>query len=136
MKLILKENPNKELTVTIEYPEENKQLQRIVNKLEAEDFFLVGNDNGRNYKVFVPEIYYIESVDKRTFIYTRDRVFRTEKRLHQLEKELGKYDFIKVNRNCLLNINELLHLEALGNSRLDVNSNYIIDCNSGIVCLF
>ena len=96
MKLILKENPNKELTVTIEYPEENKQLQRIVNKLEAEDFFLVGNDNGRNYKVFVPEIYYIESVDKRTFIYTRDRVFRTEKRLHQLEKELGKYDFIKV----------------------------------------
>ena len=32
----------------------------------------------------MPEIFYIESVDKRTFIYTKDMVFRSEKRLYQL----------------------------------------------------
>ena len=85
MKLILKENPNVELTVTIEYPKKRSQLSRIIQKLKSEEKALVGSENGRDYKVFMPDIFYIESVDKRTFIYTRDMVFRSEKRLYQLE---------------------------------------------------
>ncbi len=119
MKLILKENPNVELTVTIEYPKQSSQLNRIIQKLKSEEKALVGSENGRDYKVFMPDIFYIESVDKRTFIYTRDMVFRSEKRLYQLENELKEYDFVKVSRNCLVNINELIHIKALANSRLE-----------------
>lgn len=119
MKLILKENPDAELTVTVEYPEQNSQVNRIVNKLKAEEQFLLGSENGRSYKVLIPEIYYIESVDKHTFIYTKDMVFRSEKRLYQLEKELKKYDFVKVSRTCLMNLDELVHIATLPNSRLE-----------------
>ena len=119
MKLIRKENPNVELTVTIEYPKQSSQLNRIIQKLKSEEKALVGSENGRDYKVFMPDIFYIESVDKRTFIYTRDMVFRSEKRLYQLENELKEYDFVKVSRNCLVNINELIHIKALANSRLE-----------------
>ena len=119
MKLIFKENPDKELTVTIEYPKQSSQLTRIIQKLKSEEKALVGSENGRDYKVFMPDIFYIESVDKRTFIYTRDMVFRSEKRLYQLENELKEYDFVKVSRNCLVNINELIHIKALANSRLE-----------------
>ena len=121
MKLIVKENREKELTVTVEYPEQNNQVLRIINKMKSEGKFLIGNENGRSYKVLIPEIYYIESIDKRTFVYTKDAVFRTDKRLYQLEKELKEYSFVKVNRNCLLNAGELTHLEALANSRLEAN---------------
>ena len=86
MKLILKENPDVELTVTVEYPERNSQVSRIIQKLKAEEQFLIGSESGRNYRVLMPEIFYIESVDKRTFVYTKDMVFRTEKRLYQLER--------------------------------------------------
>ena len=69
------------------------------------------------------KIYYdnkdIESVDKRTFIYTKGMVFRSEKRLYQLENELKEYDFVKMSRTCLVNINELVHIKALANSRLE-----------------
>lgn len=119
VKMIFKEEPDKELTVTVEYPQKNSQVMRIINKLKSEEKFLVGSENGRNYKVLIPEIYYIESVDKRTFVYTKDMVFRIDKRLYQLEKELKEYDFVKVSRNCLLNINELVHIETLANSRLE-----------------
>ena len=91
MKLILKENPNVELTVTIEYPKQSSQLNRIIQKLKSEEKALVGSENGRDYKVFMPDIFYIESVDKCTFIYTRDMVFRSEKRLYQLENELKEF---------------------------------------------
>lgn len=119
MRLILKENRDEELTVTVEYPRQSNQLSRIIQKLRAEEHFLLGSENGRNYKVLIPDIFYIESVDKRTFIYTKNMVYRTEKRLYQLEHELKEYDFVKVNRNCLVNINELVHIRALSNSRLE-----------------
>ena len=118
MNIILKEDPSKELTVTVEYPEQSNQVLRIIHKLKAEEKSLIGSENGRSYKVLIPEIYYIECVDKRTFIYTKDAVFKTEKRLYQLEKELKEYNFVKVSRNCLLNIHELVHIQTLANSRL------------------
>lgn len=119
MKLILKENSNVELTVTVEYPEKSSQLSRIIQKLKSEDQFLIGSENGRDYKVLMSDIFYIESVDKRTFVYTKDMVFRSEKRLYQLENELKECDFVKISRNCLVNINELVHIRALANSRLE-----------------
>ena len=67
----------------------------------------------------VPAIFYIESVDKRTFIYTKEKVYRSDKRLYQLENELKEYDFAKVSRTCLVNINELVHIKTLSNSRLE-----------------
>lgn len=119
MKLILKENPDQELTVTVEYPRKSSQVTRIVQRIRAEETFLVGNENGRYYKVMVPEILYVESVDKRSFVYTREMVFKSEKRLYQLEEDLKEYDFVKVSRTCLVNMNELEHVKALANSRLE-----------------
>lgn len=119
MKLILKENPDVELTVTVEYPKQSSQAARIIQKLRTEEQFLVGSENGRSYRVLVPDIFYIESVDKRTFIYTREMVFESEKRLYQLENELREYDFVKVSRTCLMNVNELVHIRTLSNSRLE-----------------
>lgn len=119
MKLRLKENPNVELTVTVEYPEPSSQLTRIIQKLKSEEQFLIGSENGRNYKVMAPDIFYVESVDKRTFIYTKEMVFRSEKRLYQLEDVLKAYEFVKVSRTCLVNMNELVHIKALPNSRLE-----------------
>ena len=60
MKLILKENPDVELTVTVEYPKQSSQVSRILQKLRTEEQFLIGSENGRNYKVLVPDIFYIE----------------------------------------------------------------------------
>ncbi len=62
MKLILKENPDVELTVTVEYPERNIQVSRIIQKLKAQEQFLIGSENGRNYRVLMSDIFYIEKV--------------------------------------------------------------------------
>lgn len=48
MKLILKENPDVELTVTVEYPKQSSQAARIIQKLRTEERFLVGSENGRS----------------------------------------------------------------------------------------
>lgn len=67
----------------------------------------------------VPEILYVESVDKRSFVYTKEMVYKSEKRLYQLEEDLREYDFVKASRTCLVNMNELECIKALANSRLE-----------------
>ena len=90
MKLLLKENIEKELTITIEYPKYDEQAARIIHAIKAEEASLIGEENGLSYKVNIPDIYYIESIDKHTFIYTKSNIYRSTKRLLQLEAELKK----------------------------------------------
>lgn len=129
MELLLKENAQKELTITIEYPKYDDRVSRIVNAVKAEERCLNGEENGRCYKIPIAEIFYIESIEKRTFIYTQNNIYKVTKRLLQLEKELKKYSFIRVSKNCLLNVNALECVKALANSRLEaglVNGEKII----------
>ena len=129
MELLLKENAQKELTVTIEYPRYDGRVSRIVNAVKAEESCLSGEEDGRHYKIAVAEIFYIESIEKRTFIYTRNNIYKVTKRLLQLEKELERYSFIRVSKNCLLNVNALECVKTLANSRVEaelVNGEKII----------
>ena len=119
MELLLKENAQKELTVTIEYSQYDGRVSRIVNAVKAEERCLNGEENGRCYKIPIAEIFFIESIEKRTFIYTQNNIYKVTKRLLQLEKELKKYSFIRVSKNCLLNVNALECVKALANSRLE-----------------
>ncbi len=119
MKLILKEIPEKELTVTIEYPKKDEKVRRLIHKVKDLEYALMGTDNGRDFRILVEDIYYLESVDKKVFIYTKDSVYRSEKRLYQLEAELKSFKFVKVNKCCLLNIMVLNNLKTLMNSRLE-----------------
>ncbi len=121
MKLLLKKNIGKELTITIEYPKCDEQVTRIINAIKAEEASVLGEENGRSYKVNIPDIYYIESIDKHTFIYTKNNIYRSTQRLLQLEAELRKYAFIRVNKKCILNINVLVCLKTLVNSKLEAN---------------
>ncbi len=50
MKLILKENPDAELTVTVEYPNQNSQVSRIIQKMKTEERFLIGSEKAEAVK--------------------------------------------------------------------------------------
>lgn len=41
MKLILKENPDVELTVTVEYPRQSSQVSRIIQKMRTDEQILI-----------------------------------------------------------------------------------------------
>lgn len=55
--------------------------------------------------VSVSEIYYFETVDNRTFLYTAKDVFEVNMRLYELEEILDGRDFFRISRTQLMNIN-------------------------------
>ncbi len=120
MKLHLKKVPElTELNIFIYYAKEDEVLNSLINKINAFNYTLHAYDDDMQYQIPIEEVYYIESVDRKTFLYCKDKVLRTNYKLQQLLYEIEPYDFVQINRTCLLNINVLESIKVLFNSRLE-----------------
>ena len=63
------------------------------------------------------QIYYIESVDKRTFVYTRDDCFECRDRLYELEEKLGMYH-VRVSKSMIVNLRKIRNVSAEPGGRM------------------
>lgn len=95
---------SKEETANFKVHEVTKSLQNVLSILQNEKLFLVGEENGAHYKVPYSNVFYIEVVDKKSFIYTQDKVYQSAEKLYQLEEKLLPHKFIRIGKSMLLNI--------------------------------
>jgi DNA-binding LytR/AlgR family response regulator len=109
-----------EIEVEIRFAELDAEVVKLIERIEHIESFIYGTDSGRQYKIRTSDIYYAESVDKKTFIYTKDAVYRSEYRLYRLIEMLKASDFVQVSKSCLINMNVLDSIRTLFNSRLEV----------------
>ena len=118
MDIILIEDQESNLEVQIRYPVMNTQVKQLIQRIKSVDVKIVGSDNGKNIILNIYEIFYIESIERKTFIYTKDQIFRSSKKLYQLIEELKEFGFVQINKSCILNIDVLDSVKTLFNSRL------------------
>lgn len=57
------------------------------------------------------QIYYVESVDKKTFVYTKDECYQTKKRLYELEEELN-INFLRCSKAMIVNIRKIKSVKS------------------------
>ena len=62
-------------------------------------------------------IYYIESVDKRTYVYTKENCYETKYRLYELEDMLNFY-FLRISKAMIINIRKIRSVKAELNGRM------------------
>lgn len=62
-------------------------------------------------------IYYVESVDKRTYVYTKENCYETRYRLYELEDILSFY-FLRVSKAMIINIRKIRAVKAELNGRM------------------
>lgn len=119
MKLLLEQRNEKEIEVVIKYHEMDSNVKCLIQRFKSCNYTVYGDENGRQYKVNIYDIYYIESVDKKTFIYTKNQVFRSEFTLNHFLEKLADYDFVQVSKSCVLNLEKLQNIKRLVNSRME-----------------
>ncbi len=108
-----------EVEVLIRYAQMNNAVKRLALLVQSfNDTVQCSSDNGE-ILVKTSEIYYIESVDKKSFVYCGQAVYRTELRLYQLMEQLSPWGFIQVSKSCIINLNMLSGIRPLLNSRLE-----------------
>lgn len=76
------------------------------------------------------EVLYFESVDNRTFLYTKDKVIEIKERLYKIEAELSDKDFIRISKSQIVNINKIKSL------RPELNRTILATmCNGEHLCI-
>ena len=108
-----------DVEVSIRYANMTKDVQRIISLLQSVDTQIKCNDNGIERLISASEIFYVESVDKKTFLYLEKNVYRTDLRLYQLVDDLAHLGFVQVSKSCVLNIHALESIKPLMNSRME-----------------
>ena len=63
------------------------------------------------------QMYYIESVDKRTYIYTRSDCYECRERLYELEEKLGPY-FVRISKSMIVNLRKIQNVSAEPGGRM------------------
>ena len=90
MRIVVEEDPVlTETEVIIRCRETTPQVMGMLAALRAFDQRLTGDRDGQTYLLEAGEIFYVESVDKRTFFYTAEGVYETPLRLYELEERLN-----------------------------------------------
>lgn len=77
MKLRLEENiSQKELEVLVKYAVMDEEVERLISLIRAADIRVKCKYDGQEKYVNASDIYYIESVDKKTFVYGEKEVLQ------------------------------------------------------------
>ena len=80
------------------------EVNEIISFVKSRQGVLNGIIDGDIYEVAVPDVYYIESVDDRAFIYTADKNYEVNLRIYEMEEMLAKSSFIRIQKGMLLNL--------------------------------
>ncbi len=124
-----------EIEIMIKYPQKDNQVNRIINFLQSFNMQIKCFGDNTERMINILDIYYIESVDKKTFVYLENAVYRIDCRLYQLKTQLQTYGFVQISKSCILNINVLESIRPLFNSKMEatlkngekvnINRNYL-----------
>ncbi len=66
------------------------------------------------------EVYYAESVDSRTFLYTGEKVLESSQSLASLHAQYEDLGFLRIGKSQLVNLHHVERLKSLPNSRIEL----------------
>lgn len=108
MKITLNQDPAcTETEVIINCPEVDEDVLRLAAMLRVYQKKLVGVLDGERYLLDVRDVIYVDTADKKTFLYTENAVYQSVLRLHELEDALREQDFLRTGRSTIINFRRI-----------------------------
>ena len=121
LKLILqhKEELN-EVELEIRYPEMTKRISKLVQCIKQYDLEIEGYQDDKMYQIPLDQVYYIEVVDRKTFVYLDQTVYESRKTIRAIETMLEETTIIRIGKSVLLNISMIKSAKPYPNHRIMV----------------
>ena len=113
MKIIVDEDQSLDhVEVIFRTPRIDADVIEAVSRLRLFDQKLTGQADGVTHIVPAKDVLYFESVDKKTFFYTADKVFETQMRLYEIEDKLANCSFVRIGKSIVVNLKEVTSLKS------------------------
>lgn len=109
-----------ETQVTITCNEITEEINKLSGYIKLFNCKITVKSDNEKIILLASEIYYIEVIDKRTFIYTLSHVYESDYRLYEIEEILDKRDFSRASKSLIINLNKIISLKPQMNRTLEV----------------
>ncbi len=96
------------------------KIEKILATLRILDQQLMAVKGDETYILDISKIVYIESVDRKTFVYTCNDYFESKLKLYELEEQLCEYGFFRASKSCVVQLKYIRSLKADINRRIKI----------------
>ncbi len=103
----------------------DSNVKEIVNFIKSRQGSIDVKNGEMKYNIPIVDIFYVESVDDRTFIYLSGDCYETVHKLYELEEILNERRFIRISKSVIVN---LLKIECV---KPALNGRYLCHLKNG-----
>lgn len=109
-----------QMKITIQAPEHTDAISKLTAFIEQLSCTLSVQKSESQTEMDLHHIVYIENMERKTFIYTETEMYEDQRPLYEIEKLLSPFDFIRINKQTIINPRYIQSVKALFNSRYEL----------------
>ncbi|NLY20360.1 MAG: LytTR family transcriptional regulator [Tissierellia bacterium] len=122
MKIRINIDPDlKEDEVIINCRNMTDEIERLIATLRVSEEKLTGNKDEHTFMLKISEVLYIDTIDRRVFLYTSEDVYETQLKLYELEEMLSSHDFFRASKSSIVSLRHIKSLKTDLGGRLIVS---------------
>lgn len=119
MKLIkTKECGLKENYLELHYDNIDEETSAVITQIDLSFSHIGGICGGERVTVLAGDVFYFESVDRKTFAYTEKMTIELRKTLRELLEDFAGIGFVRISRSVIVNVRKIDHLRGDLNMRV------------------
>ena len=126
MRLIKTREENlEENFLELHYDEIDEETAAVLERLRPSLKYIEGTVDGKRLTVPLADMYYFETVDRKTFGYTRDSCIEVKETLQGIIDEHENVGFVRISKSSIVNLYKIKRLQG------DLNMRTLIHLKNG-----
>lgn len=126
MKLIKTREENiEENYLELHYDKIDEETNAVLERLRDTLRYIEGTTEQGKVTIALTDIFYIETVDRKTFAYTKDTCVEIKEALRDIIEEFENIGFVRISKSAVVNIYKIQKLQG------DINMRVIIYLKNG-----
>ena len=105
--------------IVINCHEINDEVLKILEKLKKSETVLLGSKDSEMFQIELKDIYYIESVDNKTYICMQKNVFESKLKLYEVEELTQNTKLFRCSKAMILNLSKIRSVSPSVNGRFE-----------------
>ena len=115
-----KEDNLEENYLELHYDTIDEETNAVLDRLRDTLRYIEGTFEDKKVTIALTDIFYIETVDRKTFAYTKDMCFEIKEALRDILEEYSNIGFARISKSSIVNIYKIKKLQG------DINMRVII----------
>jgi DNA-binding LytR/AlgR family response regulator len=110
-------NSGEEVSITIIGHDSDPEMDHLRTIFSKSLRYVIGKKESRQYRIPYHDIYYLESQDEHTILYTSNDSFIVPYRIYEIES--WGDPFVRINKSTIVNLTHLTNFKPVLNSKLE-----------------